>query len=82
MARNAKIKKETYTVRFKLIDTRNYDGTGEGFERAYENAPWIYLHGVEDIDDAVNEYRNQFPAGRYDIDDVMARPDDNEKEEF
>lgn len=64
---------ERYIVSLKVLDTRFYDGTPAGWERAYEAAQTVFLRDVTDIDAAVEEYRAKLPAGRYEVDDVKWR---------
>lgn len=62
-----------YMVQFLVIDLLNWDNTQEGYERAVERSKTVLLHGVTNIDTAVEEYRRKFPEDRYDIDDIKWR---------
>lgn len=62
-----------YCVEFLVIDSRFYDDTEAGYQRALNRAKRIHLHEVTDIEAALQEYRKKFPADRYDIDDIKWR---------
>lgn len=56
-------------VRFLVLDTKYYDGTKKGWEKALENAEEITVSNVSSVEEAVNQYRRKYPANRYDFDD-------------
>lgn len=65
--------KPRYTVQFHVIDLKGWDGSMEGYDRAFRRAEIVTLHGVEDINGAVMEYSETLPKGRYEIDDIKWR---------
>lgn len=57
-------------VRFIVLDSRYYDGTLAGYEKALENSVEIVEPDMSNPDEAVEKWRKKYPAKRYDIDDI------------